>query len=559
MGERVKKVTVFIKDKWTGFSKAVKIMLICIPVALIAIIIVLALLLNHKDEATLYSGLTSTEAGEIVALIQEQGVTDVRMTTAGDIIVPVDKVDQLRMSLLVQGYPKNATNYDIWNDGVDLWSTDSDKREVQRQQRETRIAATLAQLDPVATATVILNMPDTPNYVITGKDEVPSVSATLKLRDGEKGELTNAEVRAIFRLIETSVEDLTIDNISVVDTQGRAYEWISEEEEKNGQVDASGVPVARRRQQFTLEITEALKSQLDDMLSDIWGKNGYTLNVAADLNFDSKKVESTEYFPVGDTDHGVANHEDSEQEWIGETDSGGLVGVTPNGDRSPADYPTIDGLVDGESYYYNKHEIQYDVTNVITTIEKDGYTVDRLSVGLCVNSDTLTETEREGIEEMVAMAAGTDIGNVSVWNTVFSLDGLGGGSTVGGGNNIGIVTRPIDTYRNVLLFIVIALGILLVLLLIASLFMSRSRKKKIRKRQEAAAAAAASAQYGSSMSGISSMDDTPKEVDFNIASLTEEAGKDSRETILKREISEFAKSNPEIVASIIKNMLREES
>ena len=50
----------------------------------------------------------------------------------------------------------------------------------------------------------------------------------------------------------------------------------------------------------------------------------------------------------------------------------------------------------------------------------------------------------------------------------------------------------------------------------------------------------------------------PEEVDFNIASLTEEAGRDSRETILKREISEFAKTNPEIVASIIRNMLREE-
>lgn len=557
MGERVKKVTVFVKDKWTGFSTAVKVMIVAIPVALIAIIVILSVLLNHRDEATLYSGLTSTEAGEIVALIQEQGVTDVRMTTAGDIIVPEDKVDQLRMSLLVQGYPKNATNYDIWNDGIDLWSTDSDKREVQRQQREARIAATLAQLDPVATATVILNIPDTPNYVITGKDEVPSVSATLKLRDGDKGELTNAEVRAIFRLIETSVENLTIDNISVVDTQGRAYEWISEEEEKNGQVDASGVPVARRRQQFTLEITEALKSQLDTMLKKIWGENGYTLNVAADLNFDAKKVESTEYFPVGDTDHGVANHEDSEQEWIGETNSGGLVGVSPNGDRSPDDYPTIDGLVDGESYYYNKHEIQYDVTNVVTTIEKDGYSVDKLSVGVCVNSDSLTEAQREEIEEMVARAAGTEVDNVSVWNTVFSLEGTVGGSTVGGDFS-GIVTRPVDPYRNMLLFIVIALGIILVLLLIASLFMSRSRKKKIRKRQEAAAMAASS-QYSGAANGGMAYDDSPKEVDFNIASLTEEAGKDSRETILKREISEFAKSNPEIVASIIKNMLREES
>ena len=51
--------------------------------------------------------------------------------------------------------------------------------------------------------------------------------------------------------------------------------------------------------------------------------------------------------------------------------------------------------------------------------------------------------------------------------------------------------------------------------------------------------------------------DRPEEVDFNIASLTEEAAKESRETILKREISDFSKTNPEIVAQIIKNMMKD--
>jgi flagellar M-ring protein FliF len=87
--------------------------------------------------------------------------------------------------------------------------------------------------------------------------------------------------------------------------------------------------------------------------------------------------------------------------------------------------------------------------------------------------------------------------------------------------------------------------------------MSKSRKRKIKHRQEQALAAAASgnAQFGSS----SQEPEQPEEVDFNIASLTEEAGKDSKETILKREIAEFSKSSPEIVAQIIRNMLREDS
>ena len=85
------------------------------------------------------------------------------------------------------------------------------------------------------------------------------------------------------------------------------------------------------------------------------------------------------------------------------------------------------------------------------------------------------------------------------------------------------------------------------------------RKRKIRRRQEQALAAAQAAASESSFSGAATMGEAPQEVDFNIASLTEEAGKDSRETILKREIAEFANTNPEIVASIIKNLLRDEN
>ena len=69
MNERVKKVTTFVKDKWSGFSTAIKVMVIAIPIVLIAIIIILANILNHKDEATLYSGLTTNEAIEIAAAI----------------------------------------------------------------------------------------------------------------------------------------------------------------------------------------------------------------------------------------------------------------------------------------------------------------------------------------------------------------------------------------------------------------------------------------------------------------------------------------------------------
>lgn len=552
MNERLKKVTTAIKEKWTSFSKMVKVLIISVPIAIIAIIIVLAIILNHKDDAVLYSGLTTAEAGQIAAAITDLGVTDVTVNNNGDVIVPDDQVDYLRMQLAVQGYPKSSTNYDIWNDGLDLWSTDSDKREVQRQQREARMEATLMQLDAVQVATVALDIPETKDYVIVQDKGVPTCSVTLRLKDGE--ELTNSEVRAIFSMVTYSVDGLINDNVSVIDTQGREYDWISEEEEKSGQMDASGVLVGQKRLTFQKEFRAALMENLKDFFDPVFGENGYSVNVSAVLNYDAMKQTSTEYFPVEGTNAGVLDHELDEKEAAALDPEEGLVGVTPNADESP-DYPTYIGLEDGQSYYYEKHENQYDVTNVVREIVKDGYSIETLTVALMINTGSLTEFEREMYSGIVANAAGTDVSNVSVFNTVFALPSGSGTGGDGFGTGTVINTRPVDTYRDILLFVVISLGVLLILLLIISLLMSKSRKKKIRRRQEAAMAAA----MASGTPGITAQEqEAPQEVDFNIASLTEEAGKDSRETILKREIAEFSKSSPEIVAQIIRNMLREE-
>lgn len=552
MNERVKKVTTFVKDKWTGFSKAVKIMVVAIPVALIAIIIILAILLSHKDEVVLYSGLTTAEQGEIAAAITELGVTDVRVKSNGDVVVPDDQVDYLRMQLAVQGFPKSGSNYDIWNDGVDLWSTDKDKQEIQRQQRETQIGAALTNLKAVRTATVRLDIPTTKDYVITETEEVPTCSVQLELAGEE--ELTYSEVRAIYNLVTSSVYGLTRDNVSITDTYLRNYDWVSPEEEAAGFEDKSGVSVGRRRLQFQHEMETAIKQSIDAMMTKIWGKNGYALNVSASLNFDDVEKTDTYYYPSGDGNTGVLNHDQYIKESINGAVAGGLVGVTPNGDQSP-EYPTLDDLDEGEDFYYEKNERQFDVSNVITKIKGDGYKIDKLSVGVAINTAEMTQLERDYVASMVADAVGAEVDNVTVYNTPFALTGTGG-TTVGVGDG-GIITRPFDTYRNVLLIVVIALGIILIALLILSLCMSRSRKKKIRRRQEQALAAAQAAAAADVYNGGAERE-MPQDIDFNIASLTEEAGKESRETILKREIADFAKTSPEIVASIIKNMLREE-
>ena len=101
MNEKLKTVVTTVKTKWTDASKMAKILIISIPVVVIAIIIVLCVMLNsNKSTAVLFSGLSASESGEIASAIQELGVTDVTVNTNGDIIVPAEKADSLRICLL---------------------------------------------------------------------------------------------------------------------------------------------------------------------------------------------------------------------------------------------------------------------------------------------------------------------------------------------------------------------------------------------------------------------------------------------------------------------------
>ena len=560
MNEKLKTVVTTVKTKWTDASKMAKILIISIPVVVIAIIIVLCVMLNsNKSTAVLFSGLSASESGEIASAIQELGVTDVTVNTNGDTIVPAEKADSLRMQMWAQGYPKTTINYDIWNNGVDLWSTDTDKREVKRQQLESRLGATIASMDKIQSATANITLPEVSNYALSDNKGESQCAVFIQLKaDAEP--LTNEEVRAIYRGVTTSVEGLTKENVSIMDSKLNSYEWVDPEldqPEEDEDTDKSGVDIARKRLEFEQEFVQVLKDGLGDMFTKMYGEDGFAFNVSARLNYDSRNTESTQYTPAEGTDHGVKDHEDKVT-WGGALDEdGGIVGVTPNADLSP-DYPTYTGLEDGQNYYYNKEEIQYSVSNVKETVTKDGYSIDSLSVGLVVNQTNMTQGERDALQAIVANAAGTTVDLVSVYNIPFALSATNNGGANGDGN-LQIITPPVDTFRNTLLYVVVGLGIVLILLLVMTLMMSHSRKKKIRRRQEAAFAAATQSGQTQAAAGATAQEqESPEEVDFNIASLTEEAAKESRETILKREISDFSKTNPEIVAQIIKNMMKAE-
>lgn len=537
-----------VKTKWTDIGKKGHIIFFSIVGVLVASAVVLAILLNHTDYAVLYTGASSEETAEILTVIRSDlGTTDVNINANGDILVPEKEVENLRVQLSMLGYPKSTFNYDIWDSGVGMFSTESDKRVKEKQQLQENLRATLTMYDGVDSAVVILAIPETNDYVISNTRDEASASVVLMLNK----ELSTSVIQGIYNLVRTAVPGLKEENITVTDGEGNLLttEEIVQQQEENGEDE---IDLYNKRLEVQNSITAILKDKLVELFDGVFPD--FRVGVDIQLNYDTQVTQITEYTPSVDEEGnrgGMVNNEKYVSGGGGEAAEGGLVGTTVDADISP-DYPTLQ-VGDGDQFYYEwQKEINYLVNEEIRQIQKEGYSYDNISATVVVDATGISQAETEEWQNAIANAIGADYDKVTFKAHPFTLDGTDG-SQIG---SDGTVVVPGG--RDVWIFVIIALGVILVVLLVIALFATGSSKKRAKIKRAAAAVPAQSSSFGSSMDTEEDMKSSYEaEIpeNFEIQSLTD-SGVETREAMLKKEIRDFSKTNPEIVAQLIRTWMK---
>ena len=545
-----------VKTRWEALNKTIRIIIIAVASVIVVSLIVLIIINSITHYAVLYSGASPEETAEVIALLQgELGETDVRIDNNGDILVPANRLETLRAQLSVKGYPKTTFNYNVWDSGIGMFSTESDKRVKEKQQLQENLRATLAMYDGVDSAVVILNIPKEDNYVIASRKEESSASVLLNLNHA----LSVSTIEGIYNLIRTSVPNLKQENITVTDGKG---ELLTTEKVASALEDEDETVLFYKRLEFQNTLIEILNDKLGDLLKKVFPD--YRIGVDVRLNYDPTVKQITEYTPSVDSEGtrgGMVQNEKYVSAGGGNAEEGGLVGTTVNADISP-DYPTL-RIGDGDEFYYEtQKEINYLVNEAITQIEKDGYSYDNISASVIVDGDpeNFTQANIEDWEKLIADAIGTSTDKVSFIPTNFTLDRTG--ESAGDGGVI------VQGSNNTLVFIIIALGIMLIVLLVTALVAAGSNKKRMKARRAAAVAASSASSPAAANLSNYEEDDMgrrtmrPEESDdgyeFEIQSLSGEEDESSRDALLKKEIRDFSTSNPEIVAQLIRNWIKGE-
>lgn len=547
--ETLTKVFGSVKGKWETTSKNARIVTMAVSAALVFAIIIVVIISGQTNYEVLYTEVPSLEIGEIIGVLRDDLGMDFR-TEGNKILVPREQLEQARISLSIMGYPKGTFNYDIWDNSVGMFSTDMEKNVALLHTLEQKIRATLLNTTNIVTADVIISLAEKDRFVLNPQSAPAQASVRVTLKD----RLRDEEIEGIKKLIMFAVPNLTLENLTLTDQNGAE---LIPQDANNAEVQLA-LASQKLKMQMDLQnsMAKSLEARVEKVLNGMVKKANVSVTLQLDFTNWSEKETSysgTNIDPETGMQTGIVDWEQSKAAANGYAPDGGLVGAPVDADISPG-YPTWLGDIEGEFFYEAVKETHYMVNEVIRQVENEGIVINKLSCGVAIDSNPMTQDETDRITALVANTISADVENVTVYPTNFQPD------QTSGHQDFGTVVSPV---RNLLVFIIISLGALLIILFMLAIMSSGSKKRRLIKARAAMAHSGAGgditpgyADEGFSTFSIGKQHEEEDE-SLKIQSLLGGEG-ETRDALLKNEIREFAKTNPDIVAQLIRTWIREE-
>ena len=380
---------------------------------------------NKTDYRPLFANLNSEDAGEIIKKLKEQKVPYQISDDGKAVLVPSDKVYDLRLSLASEGLPQGGgVGFEIF-DRKNFGMTEFVQKLNYQRALQGELSRTISQLAGVESARVHLAIPEKSLF----KDAEKPATASVVLKMHSNRSLREAEVQGVVHLVASSIEGMDPDNITVLDSRGKMLSSTSPSDANSKQADA------RQGIQHSFEKNE--EEKLQSLLDKVVGSGRSVARVSA--TFDFKQVEKYEERYDPET-AAVRSEQRSEEKGGMSSVASGVPGVQSNMAKSPPPSGTTSG-----GGTKSDETLNYEVSrSTARTIEPVG-TLNKVSVAILVDGKyeippgakpdakakylTRTPDEMQKLEALVKSAVGFNAergDQVTVANIPFQETGDGG-------------------------------------------------------------------------------------------------------------------------------------
>ena len=270
---------------WQKVGLVQRALLIAIVLTFIVIGALLTNWARRPDMRMLYQQLSPGEASKITEKISEKSIVYELRNGGTSIYVPKEKVYQLRLDMAREGLASGEQGgfkiFDNEKIGVSPFVQSVNlKRALQEE-----LAKSIQMIDGVIHARVHMVTPE--QTLFTSEAGMTTASVVLRVKPGYR--LSALNIAAITNLISGSVEGLTSDNVTVIDSQGRLLSTQSDNTLASG---------AGSVQEYRERVEQNLANKVEEMLNTVLGPGRATIRVSAVIDMNSVNIATEIYDPT---------------------------------------------------------------------------------------------------------------------------------------------------------------------------------------------------------------------------------------------------------------------
>ena len=349
-----------------------------------AIFLVMALFIGgyflsrQVDWKILYVNLSDKDGGSVIAQLSQMNMA-YKHSEGGAILVPADKVHEIRLRLASQGLPKGSgLGYELM-DNSRFGMTQFQERLTFQRGLEGELTRSIQSLGSVQGARVHLAMPQQNGFF--REQQKPSASVLLSLHAGKS--LDRSQIAGIVHLVASSVPELDPKSVSVVDDSGNL---LSAPGGEAGGPDTQQI-------QYTRQVELDLARRIEDILAPLVGRQNVKAQVSVDIDF--SRVEYTSESHQPHTNGGVIRSQQLiENNNTANTSVSGVPGASSNQAIAPSTMPlnaaasTVNGVArpNAQSSNGSRNSVtNYEIDRTVKTVKSATGALTRVSAAVVIN------------------------------------------------------------------------------------------------------------------------------------------------------------------------------
>ena len=357
--------------------------------ALAAVLAALAMWSKSGDYRVLYANLSDKDGGAILSQLSQMNVPYKHAEGGNAILVPADKVHDVRLKLAQAGLPKGSTTGFELLDNARFGQTQFQERMTWQRALEGELVRSISALAAVQSARVHLALPQQNGFF--REQQKPSASVLVQLHAGRT--LERGQIAGIVHLVSSSVPELSPKAVSVLDSSGTLLSGSANDGPSHG-LDASQL-------QYLQQVEQNYVKRVVGIIEPIVGRDNVRATITAEVDFAQSEATDELFKPnQGGAPAAVRSQQMSEANNGPSSTPSGVPGALSNQPPVPAtaqingaSTPAVSAAAAGGSSTRRDNVVNYEVDKTVRVTRNATGNVKRLNAAVVVNHRVVTDAK----------------------------------------------------------------------------------------------------------------------------------------------------------------------